>query len=360
MASKGGNYFDILLNDDEERRQAKRAEKKRKQALATQGQKNSAKSKASQKAAASRSVPVVDASRPEKRVFDRISGTGRGKEVPKEGHNVLGKVLDEKVIEEAKEEVLQEMKEPVEKKETKPKEKKPKEEKPKEEKPKEEKPKEEKKPRQETLQQYTAKINSQIINLPDRQLSRPNEMETEADMSNFVILRDIETDDSPFVNAPAPKQAHKKEEKPQPKKESTGEKKQKRPEDMTTADFFISSRMQRPAREDRRERRPFRDERRPPRDEHRPPRQPRPENNQVTLQVWKRVDGKAETETRVVSGPAPTAGAAAPIPRGPAPARHEAPRKPALKTTMKAFPTLGGNKPSAPKKTNAAGKAAQN
>lgn len=82
MASKSSNPYDELLDEQSLLKIEKKAEKQRKIDQATAAQKKSAKShddkSLDSSAAANKFTPVIDVTRPEVRVFDKQSGTGRG------------------------------------------------------------------------------------------------------------------------------------------------------------------------------------------------------------------------------------------------------------------------------------------
>ena len=88
MASKGGNFFNELLDDPElEQSQKKPAqksktqEKQRQIAAAAAGKKQDKSKAASAPEKTKKHVAEIDTSRPQKRAFDRQSGTGRGFEL---------------------------------------------------------------------------------------------------------------------------------------------------------------------------------------------------------------------------------------------------------------------------------------
>lgn len=377
MASRG-NYYSDLLDEVEEEPTEKKQQKQQKlnDALAQQKRSGKAKQQKQDKAPAKHYEPTVDATRPEKRQFDRhVSGTGRGKEVRKDGLNGWGETLNKQEISDATHEVLVEEK--MEKKDQPKKdEKKPSEHN--EEKPKEEKPQEEKK-KLYTLDQYTSHINTDIIRLEERKQTAINE-NCNVDMSQYVMLHD-RTDQprtTEFIpikpakkpaqkNAPKPqpktqpkpqpkpaaqqqkggkkdnkaeqkdnKKGNKKDQKDQkkqpekkeePKKEAQpvpqpteGKKKEKRPEDMTTADFFARGpRQQTFQPREHRERR------------EREPREPR-NNGPLTVQVWRREGNKELTEQRVI--------AEAPAPAGRFEQASGRPRRDGYKAGNRDFPDL--------------------
>lgn len=80
MASKGGNFYDELFYETEREESRRKSEKKQKLQQALSTQKKSAKENKNKpkNMMDHKFTPEVDSSRPGKRVYDRISGTGRG------------------------------------------------------------------------------------------------------------------------------------------------------------------------------------------------------------------------------------------------------------------------------------------
>ncbi|KAK2954978.1 hypothetical protein BLNAU_10118 [Blattamonas nauphoetae] len=110
MSFKGGNLFNELDIEDEAHTSAKKKQKQEKTKLALKDQKPSSQAQTTSAQSSNHKkhayVPVVDTSRPEKRVYDRKSGTGRGKEVSKSGHLGAGKEIEEETVKEAISEVV--------------------------------------------------------------------------------------------------------------------------------------------------------------------------------------------------------------------------------------------------------------
>jgi len=243
--------FDAEERDKKDAKKRELAEKvklaRRDAARATKGT-----SKSSTENTRNPSAVFVDGTRPEKRVLDRLSGTGRGKEVSKDGHGGWGKAIEkdekhwdkidvEKDIAAAKEaekkelaklreikKQNQEANATEEKKDEKEGEKKGDEEK------KEAEPAPEPEPEPMTLEEYEQSIASKrvIVTIPQKKAKKDKKVESEVELKNTKVMNAGRVRSVPSATLSA---APKKEEK-------------KKDGELTTEDFFAGVQFPRPHR----------------------------------------------------------------------------------------------------------------